>query len=278
MKLPASERLNKRLLADEFFPRVAAPRTRSPSASASSAFRGPRLRCYSSCAENSTIYTIFLNKNCYLLYTVAQQTASSTTPADAESSALDDGDRSSPSPDGDAPDRDRSEALIELLANARRRYLWEHLRREEREISLQEASEVIAGRELDKPPSAVTYDERKSVYTSLRQFHCPKMADAGLIEFDRRAGRVAPCEGSDLVVELEPDRSRVRATVLGAVGLSTLVTGAAWRLDLPVFGALSLEALAVSLGIAAAVACALYYSVVRSARAVDFDEVLRRLR
>jgi len=124
----------------------------------------------------------------------------------------------------------------------------------------------------------VTYDERKSVYTSLLQFHCPKMADAGLVEFDRRAARVAPREGADLVVELEPDRQRVAETVLGAVGLSTLVTGAAWRLGLPVFGALSFEGLVLSLGVAAAIACALYYSVVRSARAVGFDEVLRRLR
>ena len=278
MKVPAGEPLNKRLLAAEFFSPDALPRDRSLSGSASIASGGSARRCYSCCAENSAIYIIFLNKNCYVLYTVAQQIASSTTSSDAGPSAVDDDERSDLSPDGDAPDRDRSEALIELLANARRRYLWEYLRREEREVSLQEVSEVIAGRELDKPPSAVTYDERKSVYTSLRQFHCPKMADAGLVEFDRRAGRVAPCEGSDLVVELEPDRGRVRATVLAAVGLSTLVTGAAWRLGLPVFGALSLEALAVSLGIAAVVACALYYSVVRSARAVDFDEVLRRLR
>jgi hypothetical protein len=104
------------------------------------------------------------------------------------------------------------------------------------------------------------------------------MADAGLVEFDRRAASVAPCEGSDLVVELEPDRRRVAETVLGAVGLSTLVTAGAWRLGLPVFGALTFEGLAVSLGVASVTACVLYYSVLRSARAVGFDEVLRRLR
>ncbi|QAU12749.1 hypothetical protein EKH57_08450 [Halorubrum sp. BOL3-1] len=208
---------------------------------------------------------------------MAHQPASSRTP-DAEPTAFDDDERTGTSPDADAPAPDRSEALIELLANARRRYLWQYLRREGREIPLQEASRAIAARELDKPRSAVTYDERKSVYTSLLQFHCPKMADAGLVEFDRRAARVAPCEGSELVVELEPDRRRVATTVVVAVGLSTLVTVGAWRLDLPVFGALSLRALAVSLGIAATVAVALYYSVVRSPRAVGFDEVLRRLR
>lgn len=208
---------------------------------------------------------------------MARQSASPYTP-DAESAGFDDDERAASSSDADDPPLDRSEALIELLANSRRRYLWQHLRREGEEIPLQEASRVIAARELDKPPSAVTYDERKSVYTSLLQFHCPKMADAGLIEFDRRAARVAPCEGSNLVVELEPDRRRVGRTVLAAVGLSALVTAGAWRLGLPVFGALTPEALAVSLGIAAVTACSLYYAVVRSARAVDFDEVLRRLR
>jgi hypothetical protein len=211
------------------------------------------------------------------LFTVGHQIASSRTPADSESSL--DGEREELPPDADADDsdRDRSEALLELLANARRRYLWEHLRREGDEVSLREASRAVAARELDKSPAAVTYDERKSVYTSLLQFHCPKMADAGLVEFDRRAASVAPCEGSDLVVELEPDRRRVAETILGAVGLSSLVTAGAWRLGLPVFGALTFEGLAVSLGVATVTACALYYSVLRSARAVGFDEVLRRL-
>jgi len=218
-----------------------------------------------------------LNKKYYLLSTVAHQSASTHT-ADADPAAFDDEERVAASPDADDSAHDRSEALIELLANARRRYLWQHLRREGSEIPLQEASRAVAARELDKSPSSVTYDERKSVYTSLLQFHCPKMADAGLIEFDRRAARVSPCEGAELVVELEPDRRRVGATVLGAVGLSTLVTVGAWRLGLPVFGALTLEALVVSLAIAAAIACSLYYSVVRSVPAVEFDEVLRRLR
>jgi hypothetical protein len=209
------------------------------------------------------------------LDTVAQQIASSRTSSDAESPTRDDERGEVPA---ERDDPDRSEALIELLANARRRYLWQHLRREGGEVSLQEASRVIAGRELDKPPSAVTYDERKSVYTSLLQFHCPKMADAGLVEFDRRAARVAPAEEADLVVELEPDRRRAAGTVLAATGLSTLVTVAAWRLGLPVFGALSAEALAVSLSVAAVIACVTYYSVVRSVRTVGFDEVLRRLR
>lgn len=190
-----------------------------------------------------------------------------------------DGDeRDEAGPGTDRPSSDRPEALIELLANARRRYLWEYLRREDREVSLREASEVVASRELDKRPSAVTYDERKSVYTSLLQFHCPKMADAGLVEFDRRAARVAPGEDSDLVVELEPDRRQTGATVLVALGLSTAVTAGAWRLDLPVFGALTPEALGVSLGLAATIACGLYCSVVTSAHSVDFDEILRRLR
>ena len=203
---------------------------------------------------------------------------SAHAPPDAEQSVADGDERDEAGPGTDRPSSDRPEALIELLANARRRYLWEYLRREDREVSLREASEVVASRELDKRPSAVTYDERKSVYTSLLQFHCPKMADAGLVEFDRRAARVAPGEDSDLVVELEPDRRQTGATVLVALGLSTAVTAGAWRLDLPVFGALTPEALGVSLGLAATIACGLYCSVVTSAHSVDFDEILRRLR
>jgi hypothetical protein len=132
--------------------------------------------------------------------------------------------------------------VYEVLSNRRRRYLWRALRREGVELELSEASRRIAAWENGVDVEDVEYDQRKSVYNSLHQFHCPKMADAGLIEFDRRAARVAPREGSNPVIELEPDRRRVRATVLGSVGLSTLVTVGAWRLGLPVFGVVTLEA------------------------------------
>ena len=265
MKLPAIVPMNKTQLDTELSPRLGRCNHSRPADAG---------RCYRSCDKDRSIYTIFLNKNCYLLYIVAQQIASSRTTPDAESPARDAEGRASP----DTDDGDRSEALIELLANARRRYLWQHLRREGGEVSLQAASRLIAARELDKPPSAVTYDERKSVYTSLLQFHCPKMADAGLVEFDRRAARVAPSENAELVVELEPNRRRVVRTVFAAAGAPALATAGAWRLGLPVFGALTPEALAVSLCLAAVIACVTYYSVVRSARAVRFDEILRRLR
>jgi hypothetical protein len=169
--------------------------------------------------------------------------------------------------------------LLELLSNRRRRYLWRALRRDGEELDLSEASRQIAAWENGVDVDAVEYDERKSVYNSLHQFHCPKMADAGLIEFDKRAStvRLASELPSQLTVTVEPETDDVRDTACGALALAAGVVLGAWALELPVFGSLSLAAVGLSLGIGAGAALLVYSLFVRTEYGLSLADALSRV-
>jgi hypothetical protein len=169
--------------------------------------------------------------------------------------------------------------LLELLSNRRRRYLWRALRRDGAQLDLSEASRRIAAWENGVDVDAVEYDERKSVYNSLHQFHCPKMADAGLIEFDKRAStvRLASELPSQLTVTVEPETDDVRNTACGALALAAGVVLGAWALGLPVFGSLSLAAVGLSLGIGASAALLVYSLFVRTEYGLSLADALSRV-
>lgn len=51
-------------------------------------------------------------------------------------------------------------------------------------MSLRELAEQIASWENDTSPAEITYQERRRVHNALRQYHLPKLADAGLVDYD----------------------------------------------------------------------------------------------
>ena len=169
--------------------------------------------------------------------------------------------------------------LLELLGNRRRRLLWRHLRTEAAEAALSDASRQIAAWENGVDPGDVDYDQRKSVYTSLRQFHCPKMADAGLVEFDDRDGTVRLTSDlpDELVIEIEPDTANVERTALGTLGTAAGVVLGAWALGLPVFGPLSFAGVAFAVAFAAVAAGVVYAVAVRSEHGVSLGDALARV-
>jgi hypothetical protein len=93
----------------------------------------------------------------------------------------------------DDPGLSRDE-IFEILSNHRRRFVLHHLQNSGDRVELGELSEHVAAWENGQEVAAVTSAERKRVYTSLQQFHLPKMDEKGVVTFDDRAG----------VVELEP--------------------------------------------------------------------------
>lgn len=99
---------------------------------------------------------------------------------------------------------------FEILTNPRRRYALSYLRSKSGTVSIGELAEVIAAWEQETDVELVSSKERKSVYTSLYQTHLPKMADAGVIVYDRQRGLV---QFSDTATELDkfidpPSKSR----------------------------------------------------------------------
>jgi len=83
--------------------------------------------------------------------------------------------------------------IFDLLSSRRRRHALHYLFQRGRPVSLKNLSRQLAAWEHDVVPEDVTYEQRKTVYTALRQFHLPRMDEAGVVDFD-------------------PDRCRVRLT------------------------------------------------------------------
>jgi DNA-binding transcriptional ArsR family regulator len=87
--------------------------------------------------------------------------------------------------------------LFDILRNARRRHVVELLDEYGGEAEFRELTDAVARRETGAP---VSYEERKRVYVSLRQSHLPRLADAGVVEYDRDRGTVRATPRFDTVV------------------------------------------------------------------------------
>ena len=106
-----------------------------------------------------------------------------------------------PERDGESISRDD---VYEVLANRRRRYAIHYLQHNGDHADLGTVAEHVAAWENDLAIEAITADQRKRVYTSLQQFHLPKMEELGVVDYDSRAGMVELTEPAvDLEVYLE---------------------------------------------------------------------------
>jgi hypothetical protein len=81
-----------------------------------------------------------------------------------------------------------------MLANRRRRYTIHYLKEQGDSVPLGLLAEQVGAWEQDTHPDELSSAERKTVYTALQQRHLPKMDDAGMVEFDKRAGVIEPTE------------------------------------------------------------------------------------
>ena len=80
--------------------------------------------------------------------------------------------------------------VFELLSNRRRRYSLHYLEQGEETVELGDLARQVASWENDTEVDTVSASERKNVYTSLQQFHLPKLDEKGIVEFDKREGTV----------------------------------------------------------------------------------------
>jgi hypothetical protein len=93
----------------------------------------------------------------------------------------------------DQPDISR-DTVYKMLANRRRRYTIHYLKEQGGSVPLGLLAEQVGAWEQDTHPDELSSSERKTVYTALQQRHLPKMDDAGMLEFDKRAGVIEPTE------------------------------------------------------------------------------------
>lgn len=94
-------------------------------------------------------------------------------------------------PDGPIPLS--TETVCELISNARRRAVIQHIRElgGEQTVKMGDLARTIAGEEHDIPPATVSAEQRKTVYVSLLQNHLPKLDSAGVIDWNDRSGDIA---------------------------------------------------------------------------------------
>jgi len=82
------------------------------------------------------------------------------------------------------------DTVFDVLSSARRRETIAILREEDTPIELTTLAEIVAARENDTSVEELSSQDRKRVYVSLYQTHLPKLSEAGLVDYDRDAGRV----------------------------------------------------------------------------------------
>lgn len=100
--------------------------------------------------------------------------------------------------------------VFELLSADRRQAVLLYLNATDGTADLGELAEHIASQECDCRPTELSSQQRKRVYVGLYQCHLPKMADAGVIEYDSDRGNVALNDRSDRLLQylyFEEDQS-----------------------------------------------------------------------
>ena len=79
--------------------------------------------------------------------------------------------------------------LFEVLSNDRRRYALHYfMQHADEPVEMGDLSTQVAAWEHGTAPEQVSYDQRKSVHTSLYQYHVPKLDETGIVDYDSQRG------------------------------------------------------------------------------------------
>lgn len=76
--------------------------------------------------------------------------------------------------------------ILEALTHRRRRYVLYYLHERSEPAEAEEIAKQILAWETDRDPDAVTTEEAEQVLADLYHNHLPRLADEGLIDYDRR--------------------------------------------------------------------------------------------
>jgi hypothetical protein len=132
------------------------------------------------------------------------------------------------------------EEIFAMLNNRRRRYALHYLLQEDGVADLKDLSTQVAAWENEIDPEMISYDQRRSVYTGLKQHHLPNMADADVLEYDDARGTIeltAVMDQFDIYIQVTRDERTIPwgSYHLGLGIVLTAFAGLIW-IDLPPFG------------------------------------------
>jgi hypothetical protein len=130
------------------------------------------------------------------------------------------------------------EVVFDVLSSERRRRVLQYLLDVADRATLRDLSRALAAWENDVSTTAVTGQQRKRVYTALKQFHLPKMDRADVIEYDDDRGRIELAEAARnlrVYLEVVPDEEIPWSEYyLGLGAVSSAAVAAAWIGALPI--------------------------------------------
>lgn len=127
-----------------------------------------------------------------------------------------------------------TDALFQILGNARRRFIIRHLYSTNQEANLNELAALIAAKEEGTTPEAVTNAERQRVYVSLYQTHLPTLIDSGLVTYNENQ-RLLSVDRSAL--EEHCQESTVDAFLVGYATVAVIGLLASVALSIDAFAA-----------------------------------------
>ena len=111
--------------------------------------------------------------------------------------------------DASRPEVPRNE-IFEVLSNERRQCVLHYLKQhQDRRVELRELVDHVAAWENETSLDGLDSNERKRVYTALRQSHLPKLENAGIIEYEHMRGEVEVTDQArhvQMYLEYVPER------------------------------------------------------------------------
>lgn len=158
--------------------------------------------------------------------------------------------------------------VFDVLSNPRRRYAL-HVLRSEGEVELGDVAEQVAAWENGTTVEEVSASERKHAYTALQQRHLPRTDDVGVVEFDRRAGTVAPTaaiDEFDIYLEVVRGRDIAWSDYYLAVGAVAVAAVAAAHLGAPLVSAVTGLDWATVIAVGLLVSAAVHHATTRESR------------
>ena len=150
--------------------------------------------------------------------------------------------------------------IFDVLSNQRRRYVLHYLKQHEgRRVELRELVDQVAAWEHETTIDALESDKRKNVYSSLRQFHLPMMAEADVIEYEHMRGEVELTEQArevQMYLEYVPANDIPWSWYyLGLSAVGALLVGATWAGVFPFAGLSGVQLAAILAVLYSASAC-----------------------
>lgn len=91
------------------------------------------------------------------------------------------------------------DVVYDLLANQRRRNVLRCLKDHTQAIAMVDLAEGVAFRENEETLSEIPKETVQTIATSLYHTHLPKLADAGVVEYEQDRDLVRVSEPADLV-------------------------------------------------------------------------------